>query len=243
MRSCPSSKQPWLVQAFGPRRHCLHCLSVLIIVQQLKSPPFVKSPTKLLAWMLQVFDECHHTQHNHPFNTVAGKYRDLPAPQRHSLQVCCHVTAELTCWTCAVVYLQLCHHAVAIRSVRMPQYGMGRLAVYTMKLLLQPASSQKYLCKSGVLPLLLTYLHCCLCMFDNGTNASSEHRVRYSQLQSWCFVHICSCASPKHLIVLQLCCLSRVSLQVLGLTATPGSDISMVCHCLPSWTMQTCALS
>lgn len=148
------------------------CLLSTLLVQ-LKSPPFVKSPTKLLAWMLQVFDECHHTQHNHPFNRVASKYRDLPAPQRHSLQVCCRVTAELTCCTYAVVYLQLCHHAITIRSVRIPQYDVGRLAVNTMALLMQPASSQKCLCKSATLVLLLSCLHC-ICMFDNGTNASTE---------------------------------------------------------------------
>ncbi len=43
-------------------------------------------------WM-QVFDECHHTQNNHPFNKVALKYRQLTHQQQSCLQVSYSVTA------------------------------------------------------------------------------------------------------------------------------------------------------
>jgi len=36
---------------------------------------------------MQVFDECHHTQNNHPFNKVALKYRQLTDQQQSYLQV------------------------------------------------------------------------------------------------------------------------------------------------------------
>ena len=37
---------------------------------------------------LQVFDECHHTQKNNPFNKIAFKYTQLTAEQQAHLQVC-----------------------------------------------------------------------------------------------------------------------------------------------------------
>ncbi|KAL0044320.1 hypothetical protein WJX82_011427 [Trebouxia sp. C0006] len=41
----------------------------------------------LQAFDLMVFDECHHTQNNHPFNKVALKYRQLTHQQQSCLQV------------------------------------------------------------------------------------------------------------------------------------------------------------
>ncbi|KAA6429036.1 MAG: retinoic acid inducible I [Trebouxia sp. A1-2] len=40
----------------------------------------------LQAFDLMVFDECHHTQNNHPFNKVALKYRQLTHQQQSCLQ-------------------------------------------------------------------------------------------------------------------------------------------------------------
>ena len=36
---------------------------------------------------VQIFDECHHTLHNHPFKKVAERYQQLPPEQHSKLQV------------------------------------------------------------------------------------------------------------------------------------------------------------
>ena len=51
-----------------------------------------------VGFWVQVFDECHHAQNNHPFNKVAHKYSQMTPEQRRQLQVLggtCVLTALL----------------------------------------------------------------------------------------------------------------------------------------------------
>ncbi|DBB05724.1 TPA: hypothetical protein ACH3X1_012325 [Trebouxia sp. C0004] len=82
--ACISSENPISSQQWPSAIRANH---VLVMTVQALLNMLENGDATLQAFDLMVFDECHHTQNNHPFNKVALKYRQLTDQQQHCLQV------------------------------------------------------------------------------------------------------------------------------------------------------------
>lgn len=64
------------------------CKATVLAAVKSDEMPMTVCSFQAFYYYVQVFDECHHTQKNNPFNKIALKYTQLTAEQQTHLQVC-----------------------------------------------------------------------------------------------------------------------------------------------------------